>query len=177
VAYSLHGQDDIQARFSNDTSNLGLYIYLGAVVRSGVDVGHAGTMRDRLDFSHLEEKTAQSFMEPLKKGNCFKVVEYVKNENSENRQLSTAGYDAIIRLSVNEISLKRTAGGYVDLHLYEGGQMESLSSGKILWDREERVSSPESRSLEYFQENGQKELVAMLEKAGKYLAYDFVYLK
>jgi hypothetical protein len=55
--------------------------------------------------------------------------------------------------------------------------MEHLFSGKVVWDREERILSSEFHSLDYYKENGLKELDAMLEKGGRNLAYDFVYLK
>jgi hypothetical protein len=55
--------------------------------------------------------------------------------------------------------------------------MEHLSSGKVVWDRYEHVKSPEFHSLNYYKENGLKELDAMLERAARNLAYDFVYLK
>jgi len=80
-------------------------------------------------------------------------------------------------LFVREISLKRVGGDNAGLNAYVRGQMEYLSSGKIVWDREEYVMSPELHSLDYYKENGLKELDVMLEKAGRNLAYDFVYLK
>lgn len=174
VSHSLPAQEYMG---SNPPPIFVLFALLGATVRSGVDAKNAGTIRDRMDFQQLEEKTVHAFIQPLKKGNCFHVAEYITDKKPDNHQLSAAGYDAIIRLSLKEISLKRTAGEKVNLYLTIHGQMESLASGMILWDREELVSSSESRSLDYYKENGLKELDAMLEKAGKYLAYDFVYLK
>jgi hypothetical protein len=91
--------------------------------------------------------------------------------------LVTSGYDAIIRLTVREISLIGMAGGYVHLYIHVQGHLKNLRSGQIIWDREETVKSPESHQLDYYKENGLKELNALLEKAGKKLAYDFVYLK
>jgi hypothetical protein len=148
-----------------------------AAIRSGVDHGHAGEVKEHTDFSHFEEEVAQSFIQTLKKGGCFQVAEYLADKNQNAQQLSAKGYNAVIRLFVREISLERVVGDNVRLHANVRGQMENLSSGKIPWDREERVSSPEIHPLDYYRENGLKELDAMLEKAARNLAYDFVYLK
>jgi len=145
-------------------------------IRSGVDHGHAGDVKKHVDLSYFEEKIAQSFMQTLMKSNCFRSTEYLTDKNEDARRLSSKGYDAIIRLFVREISLKRIEGDSVRLNVYVRGSMEYLSSGKVVWDREEHVLSPERHSLDYYKENGLKELDAMLEKAGRNLAYDFVYL-
>jgi hypothetical protein len=157
---------------------VGLFpMFVEGAIRSGVDQGHTGKVRERVDLSHLEETVARSFMQTLKKGDCFQATEYLTDKNQDLQQLSVKGYDAIIRLFVREVSLKRVAGDKVGLDAYVRGQMEHFSSGKIVWDREEYVMSPELHSLDYYKENGLKELDAMLEKAGRNLAYDFAYLK
>ena len=148
-----------------------------AAIRSGVDRGHAGKVRDNMDFSHFEEKVAQSFIQMLRKSDCFQATEYLTDKNQDVRQLSAKGYDAIIRLFVREISLKRMGGDQVRLDVYVRGKMEYLSSVKVVWDREEHIFSAELHPLNYYKENGLEELDAMLEKAGRNLAYDFVYLK
>lgn len=171
------------AKTDNVSANLfpftGLFpIIVEAAIRSGVDRGHAGEVKKHMDFTHFEETVAKSFTQQLKKGDCFQTAEYLTDKNLDLQQLSTKGYDAVIRLFVHDISLKRVAGdNVVALDAYVRGQMEYFSSGKIVWDREEYVTSPEPRSLDYYKENGFKELDAMLEKAGRNLAYDFVYLK
>ena len=165
--------------------NTGLFLLIPLIttavtekaIRSGVDQGHAGKVREQLDLSHFEEKVAQSFIQPLTKGGCFQVADYVTDKNQDVRQLSAKGYDAIIRLFVREISLNRMANDNVRLDVYVRGEMEYLSSGKVVWDREEHFLSSEKHPLDYYRKNGLKELDAMLGKAGKNLAYDFVYLK
>ena len=167
-----------------DNVSLNLYPIAGlfpilaeAAIRSGVDHGHAGDFRQHVDFSHFEETVAQSFMQTLKKGDCFQAVEYFTDKNRDSQQFSAKGYDAVIHLFVSEITLKRVAGDDVGLDAFVRGQMEHFSSGKVVWDRGEYVMSPEIHPLNYYKENGLKELDAMLEKAGRNLAYDFVYLK
>jgi hypothetical protein len=142
-----------------------------------VDRGHAGEVGKHVNLSHFEEKVAQSFIQTVKKEDSFQTAEYLTDKNPNVQQLSARGYDALIRLSVDNISLTRDAGEYVGLYASVRGQMEHLSSGKVVWDRYEHVKSPEFHSLDYYKENGLKELDAMLERAGRNLAYDFVYLK
>jgi hypothetical protein len=146
-------------------------------IRSGVDNGHAGEVKEHTSLNQLEEKVAQSFIQTVKEGGCFRVAEYLADKNQNAQQLSAKGYNAVIRLVVYEVSLERVAGDNVRLHVFVRGQLENLPSGKIPWDREERVWSPENHPLDYYRENGLKELDAMLEKAGRNFAYDFVYPK
>jgi hypothetical protein len=146
-------------------------------IRSGVDKGDAGEVKKGVDLAHFEGKIAQSFMEAVKKGDFFQNAEYLTDKNLTAQQLAATGYDAVIRLSVHNISLTRDAGDNVGLYASVRGQMEYLSSGKVVWDRDEHVKSPEFHSLDYYKENGLKELDAMLQKAGRNLAYDFVYSK
>ncbi len=161
---------------------LGILIEIGAVatvaaVKSGIDQGHAAEVKEHMNISHFEDKTAQSFMQPLKKGYLFQSVEQMPSMNQDSGQLHTIGYDAVIRLNVREISIQRAPGDYVKLIAYVHGEMERLATGSIVWDREEVVTNPEPHTLDYYKENGLKELDTMLEKAAKNLAYDFIYLK
>lgn len=156
-------------------SALGMALEEG--IRSGIDNEHAAKIKEHIDISHIEDKMAQSFIQPLKKGNYFQTIECLTDKNQGDHQLSVAGYDTVIRLSVHKISIRRVSGDYVSLSAHVRGQMEKLMSGEIVWDREEVVTNPEPQTLDYYKENGLKELDAMLEKAGKNLAYDFIYLK
>lgn len=170
-----------------DNVSLKLFLIYGLIpaiaegaVRSGVDHGHAGEVKKHSDLTYFKETIARSFMQTLKKGDYFQTTEYLTDKNQDVQQLSAKGYDAVIRLLVRQISLqrmKRVAGDNVGLDVFVRGQMEFLSSGKIVWDREEHVLSSEFHSLDYYEKNGLKELDAILEKAGRNLAYDFVYLK
>ena len=145
-------------------------------IRYGSDQEHTSKINEHVDISLIEDKTAQSFMQPLKKGNLFQSVEQTPNKNQDSRQLIAIGYDAVISLTVREISIERVPGDYVSLSAHVHGQMEKLMSGEIVWDREEVVTNPEPHTLDYYKENGLKDLDTMLEKAGKTLAYDFIYL-
>jgi len=73
--------------------------------------------------------------------------------------------------------LERIQGDNVRLYVHLRGQMELLVSGQTVWDREEIASSSEPRLLDYYKESGMKDLDPLLEKTGKNLAYDFIYLK
>lgn len=139
-----------------------------------IDQWHASSIKQQLDVKKVEEMLTQSFIESLKKGNAFAIVEHI-TEKSTVSQLPLTGYDAIIRLSVKEISLRRMTGDYVNLYLFVHGQMEKVTSGNVVWDREEFVSSPNPRSIEYYKENGLKDLDVMIKKACTRLASDFIY--
>lgn len=159
--------------FEND-SPLG---WLESTIRYGSDHDHTDKINEHVDISLIEDKTVQALIQPLTQKKSFQTIEYLRDKNQDSKQLLDTGYDAIIRLIVREISIQRTAGDYVNLHVIVQGQMECFTSGKIIWDREIVVTNPEPHTLDYYKENGLKELDAMLEKAGKNLAYDFIYLK
>jgi hypothetical protein len=141
------------------------------------DMAETGEIKEHMNFSSIESKMAQSFIQKVKKGDCFQVVEYVNDKNQDNSNLSATGYDAVIRLAVHDILFRNIAGDYIGLTANVQGQLEILRSGEIVWDRVEMVTNPEPHPLDYYKENGLIELDAMLEKAGRNLAYDFLYSK
>jgi hypothetical protein len=165
------------AWFENDSPLWWLASTIESTIRYGSDHDHTDKINKHVDISLIEDKTAQALIQPLTQKKSFQTIEYLRDKNQDSKQLLDTGYDAIIRLIVREISIQRTAGDYVSLHVIVQGQMECFTSGKIIWDREIVVTNPEPRTLDYYKENGLKELDAMLEKAGKNLAYDFIYLK
>jgi hypothetical protein len=150
---------------------------LEGAIRSWIDQAHAAKISEHTGSGSIEGNMAQSFIQTVKKGDCFQGVEYLKDKDQDNSKLSTMGYDAIIRLSVGEVLLRRTAAEYLSLTARVRGQLENLRSGETVWDREEMVTNPEPHTLDYYEENGLIELDTMLEKAGRNLAYDFLYSK
>ena len=145
--------------------------------RAGADSAHAEEIGTKIELGSIEDKIVQAFTSPLRKASCFDHVDYIKNKINDERQLSDAGYDAVIRLVIKNISLTHLAGDNVGLQIRVQGQLTNLRSGKIMWDRLEVMSSPELHTLDYYKANGLREQDALWEKAGQNLAYDFVYLK
>ena len=92
---------------------------------------------------------AQSFILPIRKAPCFQAIEYVSDKKQNDRQLSAAGYNAVVTLSVREISIDRTAGNNVSLDILVHGEMKSPPAGKIVWSHEEYVTSSGHHSLDY----------------------------
>ncbi|MBL7075798.1 hypothetical protein ISS37_11240 [candidate division KSB1 bacterium] len=154
------------------------YVAIGtAAERAHTDSASAKEIGTKIDISSIEDKIVQAFTTPIRKASCFDRVDYIKNKINDDHQLSDAGYNAVIRLVIKNISLTHLAGDNFGLQIHVQGQLTYLRSGKIVWDREEVLSSPEVHTLNYYKENGLKELDAIIEKAGQNLAYDFVYLK
>ena len=168
---------------NTDTFGIGFPLFgllgLGAelAVRSGIDHDHAGKIREHVDLSDIEDRMARSFVEAVREGNRFQVIENPKDRNHNESLLSSAEYDAVISLDVRKISLDREPGDYVKLTVQVRGQLKNLVSGKTVWDREDIIISPKRHPIKYYEENGLRELDAILGEAGKKLAYDFIYLK
>lgn len=154
------------------------YVAIGtAAERARTDSASAKEIGTKIDLSSIEDKIVQAFTTPLRKASCFDRVDHIKNKINDDRQLSDAGYNAVIRLVIKSISITHLAGDTFGLQIHVQGQMTYVRSGEIIWDRLEVMSSNELHTLDYYKANGLRELDAILEKAGQTLAYDFVYLK
>ena len=141
------------------------------------DLESSNKIGEHVNLNSIEENIANIFIQPLKKVKYFHTIEYVSDKNQDNTKLSSAGYNMVVRLSMREISIRSVTADHVKLYISMHGQMEDLTSKKIIWDREENVSSSEMELLENMKEKGPKNLNATIEKAVKYLANDFIYLK
>ncbi len=173
--------------FYTDTTSPGAQIFsfilFGPLVALGIheatmaskDNEHSQEVGKRVDVGIIEDKIAKAFITSLGKNSCLKNADYVKEQ--DERRMSVADYDAVLSLTVSKITLYRVYTDNVKLQVHVKGLLKSLRSGNILWDREEIATSRNSNTLEYYKENSMKELDAVLEKAGRNLAYDFIYLK
>jgi len=141
------------------------------------DWDSSGKIKEHIDIIGIEENIANAFMQLLREKKLFQTIEYVSDKNEENLKLSSIGYNMVIRLSLHELSIRTVTADHVKIYISMHGKMEDLASKKIIWDREEKVSSSEMELLENMEENGPKNLNATIEKAVKYLANDFIYLK
>ena len=152
-----------------------------AAAKASADKSRSGEMADQIDPRIIEDKIGQTFMKSLAAGGPFQTSEYVTNKSQDEGNLADSGYDALVKLKLNKIAIERVAGDNVGLRVQVNGQMKLLRSGRIIWDREEVVSSPESgaHSLDYYKSKGNlvKALDTVLDKAMQRLAYDFMYLK
>jgi hypothetical protein len=148
-----------------------------ASAHSSTDQEHSAKIKEQMNLSLIEDTMGRLFVKTLSEKRFFSKADYIKERNIDTHQLSVNEYDAVIRLQVSKISIERIAGDYVRLYVTVRGYMEKLESGKIMWEREEIVSSNEPQPLTYYKENGLKELDTLLAKATNNLTYDFIYLK
>lgn len=159
------------------------FVLLGPIVALSIheatmasaDNEHSQEVGRRVDLGIIEDKIASVFISSLGNGSSLKNVDYTKGH--DEGKMSAAGYDAVLSLTVSKINLSREYNDNVKLQAHVHGSMKSLKSGKTLWDREEIATSRNANTLAYYKEYGMKELNAVLEKAGRNLAYDFVYIK
>jgi hypothetical protein len=151
-------------------------IVLESAARQSEDKDHATTINKNVDLRHIEDRIAQSYVQTLNKGGGH-IAEYVKDKTQDNRQLSAAGYDAVIRLLVREILISRRPGDYVGLNVVTNCQILRFDTGKIILDRDESASSTELHTLDDYKISGLKELNTILDKIANNFAYDFLYLK
>jgi hypothetical protein len=180
----LTSSNSVDVTYSLTESGLRLHrLFLGPLfwgiedgARSNIDSEHAQEISKRIDIAIIENKMAEYFTGFIITANSFKTVDHIKNKIQDEQLLMNKGYDAVMRLTVSEMSLEREAGDQLGFHIVKG-QLKHLKSDKIVWDREEIIKSSELYPLEYYKENGLKELDLLLKKASQKLSYDFIYLK
>jgi hypothetical protein len=153
------------------------WVLPASVVPSLRDASHASDIGNKVSLSNIEDQVALSFLQLLREARCFESIEYLKSSDTTASNPSTAGYDAVIKLVVDEFTFSRAHGDFVTLHVRTVGQMEILQSGKVIWDREERVKAPKPRTLKDYKDHGVNELEAMIDNGSRKLANDFIYLK
>jgi hypothetical protein len=184
---SLNGINKLAIVFSSISVPKVIYVQKGnwsgtiveASMRYWVDNNLALEINDQLDAERIRSKMVKSFIQMLEKMDRFQAINYIEGYNYDLSNLKNMGYDAVIRLSVNEILLREKDKGsdYLILSAQVRAQLENLRSTDIVWDRVENVTNTESHRFEYYKENRLKEIDTMLEKAGIKLAYDIIYLK
>lgn len=141
------------------------------------DAESGDAIEKHIDIKNIEENLGNTFSQLVSKSNHFQAIDYITDKSPNNNKLLSAGYNMLIRLSVSEISIRSTTVDHVKLHILMHGEMEDLATKSMVWDRDEKISSSEMELLENMKDKGPKYLNTMLEKAVKYLANDFIYLK
>ena len=141
------------------------------------DKAHSENVENNFNLSVYEEKLSQSFIETLKKSSHFETIDYKKDNSLDNKLLVSDGYEGVIRLFLNNLILEKVSNEDVKLSANITAKMTNLKSSEIIWDRDDSTVSAEKHTISYYEKNGLEELELMLEKSGKRLAYDFIYLK
>ncbi len=150
---------------------------MDAVLVSAIEGVSTLRIGKQVDVSQIRDSLAGSFITPVKQAAVFQTVNYIRGHGSaSNEQLTKAGYGAAIRLFVRTLSLNRYTADSLSLCVEVRGEMVDLSSGKVLWDRQEQVLGEEYHPLDYYVTNGLVGLDVILRKAATRLANDFVYL-
>jgi hypothetical protein len=152
---------------------------LGTVIdqsaRRSKDTESAGKIGNNLDIGFYEEKIARSFMTTLKQGDCPLALAYVKDKTQEKGNLLSADYDAVLKLDVYRMRMDMETNDKARLSIYIKVLMTETKTGNILLSREEFVSASESYPLDYYELNGLKGFESIIDKAGKKIAYDFLF--
>jgi len=166
---------DSQTEFS--TWNPILFGLAGALVEGSIredkDKSHAEKVSDNINLSLHEKKLAQTFIKTLKESGRFKTIEYMK----DNKQLSSERYRAVINLIVNKLTLKKMSNDNVRLSANILGKMVDLKTSQTIWNRDDSIIASEGHTIDFYEKYGLQELDTLLEKGGKKLGYDFLYLK
>lgn len=145
--------------------------------QSKEDQAHADNVVKNLDLSIYEDKLSQSFIETLRENFRFETIDYKRDNRLDNNLLVSDRYEGVIKLFLNNLILEKVSNGDVRLSANIKAQMINLNSSEIIWDRDDSTVATQKHTISYYKKNGFQELEAMLEKAGKRLAYDFIYLK
>lgn len=157
------------------STNIAIHTLQNNVLKE--DIAYSENVGKKIILSDYEEKLSQSFIETLKKSSHFETIDYKKDNSLDNKLLVSDGYEGVIRLFLNNLILEKVSNEDVKLSAKITAKMTNLKSSEIIWDRDDSTVSAEKHTISYYEKNGLEELELMLEKSGKRLAYDFIYLK
>jgi hypothetical protein len=150
-------------------------------IRSGVDSAHAAALRPARPKRTIAQRLSEHFTKTLSERNVFETIQEMPAEVSGGPPRDyLSNNDALIRLRVTEISLKRVTRDELSLFVKLSAEMVSLRSGKenlVLWSRQESLLGEEAHTLEFYKTQGIPALDSCLAKLGRRLADDITYSK
>jgi hypothetical protein len=148
-------------------------------VRSTIDSAHTSALRSTQPAMTIAQQLSDRFINTLLDSGLFQSVDPVPADLSSaqsNDRLRSV--DALIRLQIDEVSLKAVASGQLSLFLSLSAEMVSLPEARpraILWSRREQMQDGGSRTLDFYKSHGIPALDAFLEKLARRLADDIIY--
>jgi hypothetical protein len=153
-------------------------LLIDPVVRTIADQKTDARFKQHIDIAQITFVLADSFIATLTQAKVFDAIDNIpqRDESSLNR-ISIANYDAVVKLFIREVSLRRAFGKKVNMYADVRAEMTDLNSARVVWRRQEQLVGETPRLLDYYIENSVAELNAMLKKIGIRLANDFVYLQ
>lgn len=143
-------------------------------IRSAEDSNVSQALQDTSQSSRISNRLGYLFTSMLKEKQIFQKIDFKCVSKGEN-PIITNIYDAIVKIEIEEISLRRRYGDRLILFIQVTAQMKSINNAEILWDRNEIIESTESYQLEYFKQNGIPMLDKYLYKLAKRLSNEIIY--
>lgn len=125
-------------------------------------------VRESTNKYYIEKLFSDYFLGELGKIHLFEV-EY-SNEKSYER-LINKGYDSIIEINIDELSLTRTKADLLNVYVSVWGKMVNLENKKVIWRNNETIMSDEAYPLDKYQSEGGKILKHLVDKMFRKIAF------
>jgi hypothetical protein len=150
-----------------------------AFIESSEDSKRSEDVKKALGKTYFEKMLGNYFLEQLRKANLFEKIDYSAH-NDNYKDYVDEGYDSVIRLKIEELSLKK--GVYnLKLCVKVAASMVDLRGQEVIWERLEFIMNDEEYSLDDYKADEGKLFKDSLEKVLKKLAFrlssDIIYSK
>lgn len=140
-----------------------------ALIKSSKDSKSTEGVRKAFDDNYFERLLGDYFIENIRKANSFKIN---YSEHTNYKALSDKGYNAIIELNIDELSLKRAGvTDKLNIYIHVLGKMVDLQNESAIWSQHEAFMSDEEYTLDEYKENEGKILREAIDKALKKIAF------
>jgi len=155
-------------------------LFIEGISESHQDKGLTKSYNGSINKSNIEKLLEYYFLEEMKKTDLFKIS--YSDENSYEKLLDQ-GYDTIVKLNVEELSLKRGVEQPKKLYLFASvwGEMVDLHNKEVFWKRHEIIKSKNEHTIDEFKAEDGKLLIDsidnVLKRTAIRLSSDIIYSK
>lgn len=135
------------------------------------DAAVSDTYKENLTRDYIATYIGQSFLDQINKSKIFPISLSAENNRS---QLVSEGYDALIVIKIEEISILKEFIAYPDklsVHVKAKANMINLRSGINIWNRDEMLTSDEAYSFEEYRADNSALLIKVLNSLLDKLAF------
>jgi hypothetical protein len=140
-----------------------------SLTESSEDHNLADDLQKTVAEKYFEKLLADYFLEQFVETNHFKIS-CLDNKNAESA--IDEGYDAVIELNIEELSLKRVWNrDRLNVYARISCKMVNLRQKKVIWDRTEDMLSDEEYTFDEYKAQNGKILKGLIDKIFRKIAY------
>jgi len=147
--------------------------------KGGRDRGLAARAQQVLRPDQVRATVESEFLSRVKESKLMDAVQFLSVPDSRSDAHPAGDYDALLTITVADLSLRGTPGGTAMVYASMMSQMVVLPEGKTIWRRMENGTGGSAGSVESFLADDGKtlksEVDSVLRVLARRLAYDVAY--